>query len=346
MCQFGDVCLGRSGEEGRGDKKVLLHPERLVSICAACAIAVIILFVLSLPNGFAQAMNASPGDRVQFTVTCTNRGTTTENIWIVYEPSPDINRFKWTISPLGPNYGDVPPGGRVTAKFEALVPDEPGMVGKSYSFVFHCRVNGAPWSEFAQTAFRINVVAKRTCVIATATYGSELSPEVQLLRNFRDRGVVQTFSGSQFMELFNSFYYSFSPNVARVILTNNGLRTVMRYVLYPLIGILWAAQEIYGALAFNPEGAVLVAGLFASGMVGLVYALPFTSCACLLARRVTGRRLTLRHAAMSMAVLGVALGLTLVSELTGSALLMQFSTGVAVLDAVALPGIGFSAWAM
>ena len=49
---------------------------------------------------------------------------------------------------------------------------------------------------------------------------------------------------------------------------------------------------------------------------------------------------------MLVAVLGVALGLTVVSELTGLALLMQFSTSVVVLAAVALPGIAFSAWAI
>jgi hypothetical protein len=52
------------------------------------------------------------------------------------------------------------------------------------------------------------------CIIATTTYGSELTPEVQLLRGFRDKIVLSTFAGSQFMKLFYAWYYSFSPDVA------------------------------------------------------------------------------------------------------------------------------------
>ena len=52
------------------------------------------------------------------------------------------------------------------------------------------------------------------CLIATATYGSELAPQVQLLREIRDNTVLQTQSGTSFMTAFNQFYYSFSPAIA------------------------------------------------------------------------------------------------------------------------------------
>ena len=48
------------------------------------------------------------------------------------------------------------------------------------------------------------------CLIATATYGSELAPEVQKLREIRDNTLLQTESGKLFMGTFNDFYYSFS----------------------------------------------------------------------------------------------------------------------------------------
>ena len=41
---------------------------------------------------------------------------------------------------------------------------------------------------------------KKGCIIATSTYGSELSPEVQFLREFRDDTVLNTFAGSGFMK--------------------------------------------------------------------------------------------------------------------------------------------------
>ncbi|MDC4218464.1 MAG: copper-binding protein, partial [Candidatus Nitrosopumilus limneticus] len=52
------------------------------------------------------------------------------------------------------------------------------------------------------------------CLIATATYGSELAPQVQLLREIRDNQLLNTESGSAFMKTFNDMYYTFSPTIA------------------------------------------------------------------------------------------------------------------------------------
>ncbi len=52
------------------------------------------------------------------------------------------------------------------------------------------------------------------CLIATATFDSELAPQVQQLRELRDNKLLQSKSGSEFMTTFNNFYYSFSPQVA------------------------------------------------------------------------------------------------------------------------------------
>ena len=49
------------------------------------------------------------------------------------------------------------------------------------------------------------------CLIATAAYGSEMSPQVQMLREIRDNQLMNTESGSAFMSAFNNVYYSFSP---------------------------------------------------------------------------------------------------------------------------------------
>jgi len=52
------------------------------------------------------------------------------------------------------------------------------------------------------------------CLIATAAFGSELSPQVQQLRELRDNTILSTDSGTVFMTTFNQFYYSFSPMIA------------------------------------------------------------------------------------------------------------------------------------
>jgi len=184
------------------------------------------------------------------------------------------------------------------------------------------------------------------CYIATATFGSALSPEVQLLRNFRDRDVLQTFAGGNFMRVFNMVYYSFSPQVAHTISTNENLRTTMRYVLYPLIGILWATQQIYSAFAFGPEGAVVIAGLFAGSLIGLVYASPVILGVSFAIARAFRRRPTRAHVYMSLPFFAIATSLIIVSELTRFEMLMQVSTGLLMLTTWALPGIALSAWAL
>jgi peptidyl-prolyl cis-trans isomerase B (cyclophilin B) len=52
------------------------------------------------------------------------------------------------------------------------------------------------------------------CAIATAAFGTELAPQVQLLREIRDNILFSTSAGTSFMGGFNSVYYAFSPIVA------------------------------------------------------------------------------------------------------------------------------------
>ncbi len=109
------------------------------------------------------------------------------------------------------------------------------------------------------------------CLIATATYGSELAPQVQFLRNFRDQQITTTFAGSNFMQVFNAWYYSFSPAVAQYESSHATVRAVAKVALYPLIDVLQLASLTYTMAASQPEFAALVAGLAASSLIGLVY---------------------------------------------------------------------------
>ena len=76
------------------------------------------------------------------------------------------------------------------------------------------------------------------CLIATAAYGTELAPQVQLLREIRDNAVLQTQSGSAFMDSFNSFYYSFSPSIADLERQNPVFREAVKMAVTPLISSL------------------------------------------------------------------------------------------------------------
>jgi len=76
------------------------------------------------------------------------------------------------------------------------------------------------------------------CLIATATYGSELAPQVQQLRELRDNKLLQTESGSVFMESFNDFYYSFSPVIADYERENPYFKEAVKLAITPMISSL------------------------------------------------------------------------------------------------------------
>ncbi len=76
------------------------------------------------------------------------------------------------------------------------------------------------------------------CLIATATFGSELAPQVQQLRELRDNTILSTESGTAFMTGFNQFYYSFSPMVADLERENPVFKEVMKLTLTPMLSSL------------------------------------------------------------------------------------------------------------
>ena len=82
------------------------------------------------------------------------------------------------------------------------------------------------------------------CLIATAAFGSELAPQVQLLREIRDNTILQTESGSTFMAGFNQFYYSFSPAVADYERENPIFKEAVRVALTPLLTSLTLLQYV------------------------------------------------------------------------------------------------------
>ncbi|WP_297471698.1 CFI-box-CTERM domain-containing protein [Nitrosopumilus sp.] len=76
------------------------------------------------------------------------------------------------------------------------------------------------------------------CLIATAAYGSELAPQVQQLREIRDNQLLNTESGTNFMESFNQFYYSFSPVIADYERENPLFKEAVRIAITPMISSL------------------------------------------------------------------------------------------------------------
>ena len=76
------------------------------------------------------------------------------------------------------------------------------------------------------------------CLIATATYGSEMSSEVQQLRELRDNQLLNTESGTAFMGMFNYIYYSFSPIIADYERENPMFKEAVKLAITPMISTL------------------------------------------------------------------------------------------------------------
>ena len=95
------------------------------------------------------------------------------------------------------------------------------------------------------------------CLIATAAYGTELSPQVQQLRELRDNTVLNTKSGAAFMTAFNQFYYSFSPTIADWQRENPALKEATKIALTPLLTSL----SILNHTGMDSESEILGYGI-------------------------------------------------------------------------------------
>ena len=85
----------------------------------------------------------------------------------------------------------------------------------------------------------------------------------------------RTFLGHHFLSAFNTWYYSWAPSVARVESGNRELSAAVRMVIIPLLGTLYLSSVLFDWLYFiNPEFAVLLSGVVASTLLGVVYLTP------------------------------------------------------------------------
>ncbi|MEE8383720.1 MAG: CFI-box-CTERM domain-containing protein [Nitrosopumilus sp.] len=95
------------------------------------------------------------------------------------------------------------------------------------------------------------------CLIATATYGTELAPQVQHLREIRDQKLMNTEFGQSFLNSFNKFYYSVSPYIADYERENLFFKEIVKITITPMINSL----SILNYVDMNSEVEVLVYGI-------------------------------------------------------------------------------------
>ena len=172
------------------------------------------------------------------------------------------------------------------------------------------------------------------CLIATAAFGSEIAPQVQALREFRDGFVVKTFAGENFMKAFNAFYYSWSPYVARAEYENPALRNFIKASIYPLLFSLELSRQVAKPFSTFPELAVLISGVVASLLIGLIYVSPLMMVIFMVLRWKRGDvRVRSLYPVM---VFAAGLALFVLAEAFTSPALMILASSTIVLSAIAL----------
>jgi hypothetical protein len=73
------------------------------------------------------------------------------------------------------------------------------------------------------------------CLVATAAYGSELQQPIQELREFRDNKLSKSPLGFDFLNNFNTLYYSFSPYIADMERENPMFKELVKNTIIPLV---------------------------------------------------------------------------------------------------------------
>jgi hypothetical protein len=95
------------------------------------------------------------------------------------------------------------------------------------------------------------------CLIATATYGTELAPQVQQLRELRENTLLTTNSGTTFLSAFNNVYYSFSPTVADWERQNPVFKELVKVTVTPMLSTL----SLLNHVEINSEQEMLGYGI-------------------------------------------------------------------------------------
>jgi len=110
------------------------------------------------------------------------------------------------------------------------------------------------------------------CLIATAAFGSELSTNVQMLREVRDTQIMNTQVGAMFLSGFNQFYYSFSPTIADMERQSPAFKELVKITITPLLTTL----SLLNHLDINSEGEMIGWGIgILSLNAGFYFGIPF-----------------------------------------------------------------------
>ena len=104
-------------------------------------------------------------------------------------------------------------------------------------------VDAAPINTCGQPSEVVGMLSDKSCFISTAAFGSDMSDQVQLLRQFRNEFLLT----SEYGKMFVKAYYKLSPPIAHYIEHSEFLKAMTRTALYPFVLMAWLAVN-YGLL--------------------------------------------------------------------------------------------------
>ncbi|MGB6681459.1 MAG: CFI-box-CTERM domain-containing protein, partial [Candidatus Bathyarchaeia archaeon] len=110
------------------------------------------------------------------------------------------------------------------------------------------------------------------CIIVSAAFNSPWRSEVVYMRHVRDDMIGSTTIGKSLINGWNTFYYSWSPPIAKSIAAHEPTQPLFQVLLLPLLGIIHVTAQIYALLAtFNPSFASITAFTFAASCSTMTY---------------------------------------------------------------------------
>jgi peptidyl-prolyl cis-trans isomerase B (cyclophilin B) len=167
--------------------------------------------------------------------------------------------------------------GSLTVKFKETIVDAPEKlfqityVNSEENFDKDIQLYDDTVNSFKTLSEDSNPTNGGGCLIATSTFGSELAPQVQQLRETRDNVLLKTESGKSFLTSFNQFYYSFSPTIADLERQNPIFKETVKVVITPLLTSL----SILNHVEINSENEMLGYGISLILLnVGMYFAAP------------------------------------------------------------------------
>jgi hypothetical protein len=254
--------------------------------------------------------------------------------------STESTQVTLTISnlPSGWQYAFTPTVGTTSPQFTSTltVTTSSTATAGNYNITVTATGNGKTVSDH----FIVEVASPTTtitnpsprCIIATATYGSEMAPEVVFMRYVRDNEIGSTPTGRILRDAWNTFYYSWSPPVAEAISASPTLQATFRVLLLPLDGTIHVTAWVFTTLGSGDLASVIAFTVAAVLSISSYIALPLVLSLYAVKVAWTHRKNRRERKQSSVGVMGFGVFLsTLTSAVTGDANSIPLVTAITVL---------------